>query len=140
MYVLDTDHISLAFHDDPNVCSRIAAVPPSEIVVSIISVEELLTGWYSRARKARDAAKLLQAYEGLFRTVVRLQTLTIVPFVPDAVYRYLDLRRQYRRHGKSDLAIAAIALECGATVVTANTADFEQIEGLRIEDWSQPHS
>lgn len=36
-----------------------------------------------------------------------------------------------------DLRIASIALVEGATVLTANTIDFEKVPGLAIEDWTQ---
>jgi len=36
-----------------------------------------------------------------------------------------------------DLRIAAIALTCRVTLATRNIADFSDITGLTIEDWSQ---
>ena len=56
------------------------------------------------------------------------------------VERFLDLRKTLLRIGKLDLAIAAIALGADATVVTRNRQDFDQVPGLRIEDWSKPRA
>lgn len=38
--------------------------------------------------------------------------------------------------GPYDLLIAAQALRHGATVVTANTREFERVAGLKVEDWA----
>ena len=37
-----------------------------------------------------------------------------------------------------DLWIASVALAHGLTLVTNNTKDFENIPGLRLEDWLTP--
>ena len=37
-----------------------------------------------------------------------------------------------------DLMIAAVALEHDLTLVTHNTADFQNVPGLRLEDWLTP--
>ena len=38
----------------------------------------------------------------------------------------------------ADLMIAAVALVHNLTLVTHNTADFQNIPGLRLEDWLTP--
>jgi tRNA(fMet)-specific endonuclease VapC len=37
-----------------------------------------------------------------------------------------------------DLLIASVALVYDLTLVTNNTADFQNIPGLRLEDWLTP--
>ena len=37
-----------------------------------------------------------------------------------------------------DLMIASVALVYDVTLVTHNTADFENVPGLRLEDWLSP--
>lgn len=62
----------------------------------------------------------------------------VLPYSQLAIEEQRRLRRQFRHLGKLDLAIATIALEFNATLVTRNRTDFEQIPELKIEDWSQP--
>ncbi len=137
LYVLDTDHVSLVQRGHPGVVARVLATPPEQLAVTVISFEEQLGGWYTQIRRARDADRLARAYQGLFEILEDAKRVRILPFSRPAIDRYLDLRRQYRRTGKMDLAIAATVLEHDGVLVTRNRADFEQISGLHLEDWSR---
>ena len=136
LYVLDTDILSLAQHAHPTVLQRVRQHRSDRIAVSIISVEEQLTGWYTTVRRARRPDQLAWAYENLTRAVAYLARLEILSFTPQAAARYDQFRQLKLRVGKNDLRIASIALEHGATVVTRNVADFGQVPGLTIEDRS----
>jgi tRNA(fMet)-specific endonuclease VapC len=138
LYVLDTDHVTLLEHGHPDVAARVLATPPDRIAVTIITIEEQLTGWYTQVRRAHTAEQLAPAYEGFYQVQQTAKALNVLPFSLAGVQRYLDLRKQLPRLGKMDLAIAAIVLEANATLVTRNRSDFSQVPGLTLEDWSQP--
>lgn len=138
LYVFDTDCFTLFQFNHPAVVSRAAQV--DRLTISIVTVDESLTGWYSRVRQAKTSEQLSVVYHGFHKTVGAIGVMEILPYSQAAIERQVELRRQFRRLGKMDLAIAAIVLEFGATLVTRNRSDFEQIPGLQIEDWSEPHS
>jgi tRNA(fMet)-specific endonuclease VapC len=108
------------------------------VVVTVITAEEQLRGWYTAIRKARSIDKKARAYQGLFEVIDTLKRMQVLPFTPAAISRFVELRKSYPRVGASDLAIAAIALDCGGIVVTRNQRDFGKIAGLQIDDWSKP--
>ena len=137
LYVFDTDHVSLLRHGHPRVVARAAQVPANELAMTVISIEEQVSGWYAVLRQAdKDIVRLARAYEGLLELFQWTPTIRVLPFNEPALVRYFDLRKQFRTRGKLDLSIAAIALEHGAKVVTRNVTDFEGIPGLEIEDWT----
>jgi tRNA(fMet)-specific endonuclease VapC len=138
VYVLDTDHLTLIRKGQAEVVARLAATPESDIAITILSIEEQFRGWFTQVRRARDAERLARAYQGLFDVVDMAKSLPVLPFSRAAVDRYLGLRKTLPRLGKHDLAIAAVALEHNATVVTRNRQDFEQVPNLHVEDWSAP--
>jgi tRNA(fMet)-specific endonuclease VapC len=41
--------------------------------------------------------------------------------------------------GANDLFIAAHARALGLTLVTNNTAEFERVKGLPLQNWALPH-
>lgn len=136
LWILDTDTLTLFLRGDPVVCRRVGGVSPNELAVTIITVEEILTGWHAEIRRVRSDSQLVSAYTSLQQAVEFFRFVRMVPFSVDAVRRYHELRRQYRRLGTNDLRIAAIAIEHSAVIVTRNTRDFGQVEGVTIDDWS----
>lgn len=68
-YVLDTDIQQLYQDENPNVVSRVRAVAPTERAITIVTVEEQLSGWYTQLRQAKGPEKLVWAYRRLAATV-----------------------------------------------------------------------
>ncbi len=136
LWILDTDTLTLFLRGESHVCQRVGSVSPNELAVTVITVEEVLTGWHAEVRRVRGDHQLVRAYASLQQAVEFFRFVRILPFGVDAVRRYHELRGQYRRLGTNDLRIAAIAMELSGTVVTRNTKDFGQVEGLTIDDWS----
>jgi tRNA(fMet)-specific endonuclease VapC len=137
LYLLDTDTVSLFQFGHPRVCQAVADHAEDTIAISILTVEEQLSGWYSELRRAKKAALLAAVYERMADTVRFYAQLPIWAFPEPAIDRYDRLKRLKLGVGKIDLRIAAIALERGAAVVTRNGRDFNRVPGLTVEDWSK---
>lgn len=94
-----------------------------EVVTSSICFAELMRGldWSNEV-----AVRKIKA---LFTVVA------IVDFDRNAALRYATL--PFRRHSY-DRLIAAHALALGVPLATSNEADFVDVPGLRIENWTLP--
>jgi tRNA(fMet)-specific endonuclease VapC len=136
LFVLDTDILTLYYRGDPVVVRRVDARPANELAISIITVDEQLTGWYTLTRRAQQPIEIAQAYAHLGDAVVRLARWRILPYTESAVARVGQLKALRLNVRLMDLRIAAIALENGAAVVTRDTRDFGRVSLLTIEDWS----
>jgi hypothetical protein len=53
LFVLDTDHVTRYYRGDPIVVRRVDSVPASDFAISVSTVDEQLTGWYTVGRRAR---------------------------------------------------------------------------------------
>jgi tRNA(fMet)-specific endonuclease VapC len=137
LFVLDTDTISLFQHDHPAVSAAVQRHPLSDLAITVLTVEEQLSGWYNELRKAKKPAALAAVYHRMALTVRFLGRLPILSFTEAAIDRYEGLRGLKLKVRKTDLRIAAIVLENDATLVTRNRRDFIQVPGLRIDDWSR---
>ena len=136
-FVLDTDILTLFQHAHPAVVRHVQTRQPAQVTVTIISVDEILTGWYTKLRRAKTRPQLARAFGQLTDAVSFLSGVPIQTFSEPAILRYEQLRAAFRRMSKNDLRIAAITLENGDTLVTRNLQDFQQVPGLSNEDWSK---
>jgi tRNA(fMet)-specific endonuclease VapC len=136
LFVLDTDLLSLYYRGDRTVVQRVDARPATELAISVITVDEQISGWYTLTRQARQPEHIARAYANLAESVVRLARWRILPYTESAIARVAQLKALRLTVRLMDLRIAAIALENSAAVVTRNRRDFSRIPDLRVEDWS----
>jgi tRNA(fMet)-specific endonuclease VapC len=120
----------------PAVCKKVSSVPAEELAVTVVTVEEKLTGWYTLIRRAKKPEQFIHAYRRLAGAVNLLKPLRVLEVSNPAFERYQDLKAQKLGVRKMDLLIAAIVLDVKATLVTRNRHDFSKVPGLVWVDWS----
>jgi len=137
-FILDTDHFSLWQRNHPVVVSFVKN-NASNVIITIVTAEELLRGRFNVIRKASATSqsdKLVLAYSLFWETLEDLKLLNILKFDQKSYNTYLELRQQKIRIGTQDLKIASIALANNSVLVTRNYRDFSLIPHLNLEDWT----
>lgn len=132
-YLLDTNVISEPARPFPDAgILRQLERYESEIALAAPVWHELLFG----VERLSASAKRSKIERYLFGTVAELPVL---PYDAAAAEWHARERARLTSQGRVppffDSQIAAIAHVHGLTVVTANTADFEIFDGIRIESW-----
>jgi tRNA(fMet)-specific endonuclease VapC len=136
LFVLDTDTLVLFQEGHEAVCRRVLSHPIDELTISVITVEEQLSGWYTLLRRAKDSEKLARAYRRLADAVELLGRFQILSFTEPSIERFEQLKRKRLGVKHMDLRIAAVTLEHKGVLVTRNARDFQLVPDLAIEDWS----
>ena len=136
-YLLDTNAVIALLRNEPaNVRSQLqqAVASGASIAVSTVVLYEL---WYGVARSTRRQENAERLHVFLSGAVA------IVPFDDEDARMAGELRAILEAAGMPigpyDVLIAAQALRCGATLVTANTAEFARVPDLTWQDWSGTH-
>jgi len=136
LFLLDTDHLTLYQMGHAQLLQNIARHLTDQLAISVITVEEQLTGWQRALHQAKDDARREQIYQRMARTVEALSGWFVLPLSRAALNRHALLIRQRLNIGSNDLKIAATALENNAMVVTRNLRDFGRVSGLLCQDWT----
>lgn len=123
-YLIDSDLAIYSMGGDTNstLNSRLAACYPGDVAISAISFAEVALGTWNGKPPRQD---ILDAF---------VHVIPILPFDETAARFYAKL--PFKR-ARFDRLLAAHALSIGATIVTNNEADFVDVPGLKVENWSR---
>ena len=133
LFMLDTDTCSYIMkRSNQTVIKRLRAVPVADVCMSVITKSELLYGVEVSPRRAQDATAL-RAF---------LPHVEVLEFPVAAATHYAEIRADLKKRGQmigaNDLFIAAHARTLGLRLVTNNTAEFDRVKGLTLENWTLP--
>lgn len=130
-FLLDTDICSAHMRRPAKLAHRFVQYT-SQIAISSVTLAELYAGAYKHSQTNR----LLTLIADL------LQEVRVIDFDSACAERFGQVRGRLLQAGISlptaDLMIATAALVHNLTLVTHNTADFQNIPGLRLDDWLTP--
>jgi predicted nucleic acid-binding protein len=127
-YLLDSDVVIRYFAGDAPTRALVDPLFAHGASISMISYMEVLQGIIESA-DPRDGQDAFDDF---------LSGVPILPFSEDVARRCAALRRDLKQQGKRvrprvlDLITAATALHSGLTLVTRNTADYDDIPGLTL--------
>jgi tRNA(fMet)-specific endonuclease VapC len=128
-WLLDTDTCSDAVMGEPSVFSRLDSVDRDAWAISSLVYAELSYG-LERGRLSKRSATALTKF---------LRAAPVVPFDQAAAKEAAAVRYELEQLGKPsgaiDQLLAGHARALGAVFVTGNTTHFENVPGLRLENW-----
>jgi tRNA(fMet)-specific endonuclease VapC len=83
LYVLDTDHVSMWLEDHPVICENIAQ-HRSDLVITIVTVQEIFNGWISRINHPSEASRQVSLYAKLSGFIALLKDVDVLDFNHEA--------------------------------------------------------
>jgi tRNA(fMet)-specific endonuclease VapC len=123
-YLIDTNCCIYLFNREyPHLRRRIAETEAGDIGLSVIVLAELGVG--ARVGKFPSGPHLARLRHELPLLVFEERDAEIFGTLP------------FRR-GRFDRLLAAHAVSRGLTIITNNEADFADVPGLRVENWTRP--
>lgn len=131
-YMLDTNIcVYVLNRHPPEVIARLQALHEGEAVMSVVTYAELRAGLEMQAQDRQHDEQVL---------ALLIRRIPVLAFDAAAAVSYGVQRAavRERRRDALDRLIAAHAVCVGATLVTNNEADFKDLPGLVMENWTLP--
>jgi tRNA(fMet)-specific endonuclease VapC len=130
-YLLDTNIVIYVLKRRPIEVLSVFNANASRMAISSITLAELMHG----AEKSFRVTENLMAIEDF------CSRLDVLPYGSKAAQHYGAIRAYLEKLGRpigvNDLHIAAHARSEGLVLITNNTAEFERVPALEIDNWVQ---
>ncbi len=130
-YLLDTNIVIYVLKRRPIEVLSVFNANASRMAISSITLAELMHG----AEKSSRVTENLAAIEDF------CSRLEVLPYGSKAAQHYGAIRAHLEKLGRpigvNDLHIAAHARSEGLVLVTNNTAEFDRVPALEVENWVQ---
>jgi predicted nucleic acid-binding protein len=133
LFLLDTNAFSDLMREHPQIDARLAALAPTDrIIICSIVKGEILYG-IERLPQGKRRQELSAKAVKLFTTI----PCEPVPETAGDYYATIKVARQQKglTLDENDLWIAATARSLSAVLISRDS-DFQQIEGLIVNDWT----
>jgi len=128
-YMLDTNIVIYTIKNRPSQVRELFKKHEGQMCISSVSLGELIYG----AERSSQTERNLADINGL---VARME---VAAFEEHAAEHFGQLRAELYNFGQPigpyDMMIAGHARSMGLILVTNNTAEFERVPGLRLENW-----
>ena len=138
MLVLDTDHLTAYQKGTSPEAHRLKQRlddSAESYATTIITVEEIMRGWMAAIRRTHDPRRQISAYAQLRQLFRFFATWHVLDWDAGAAEAFEALQQAKTRIGTMDLKIASICLANHSTLLSRNSQDFDNVPGLRVEDW-----
>lgn len=126
-YLLDSNIVIALMAGHRAALLRTAAQRPEQVFLSSIVQHELMFGAFNGAHVERNLKRL------------SMLAFPVLSFESSDALAAGEIRAKLKRAGTPvgpyDLLIAGQALARNLILVTANTREFERVEGLTLENW-----
>lgn len=149
MYLLDTNHCSLAMNYQPDILAHLSALGRADVSTCVIVQAELIYMAENSLQRQSNLNRVIEFLSNILIYEIDSITAKIYGLFQADLMRRFGPRDKNKRHrtrlidtgvSQHDLWIASIALQHNLILVSADS-DFQRIQSVRylpIESWYNP--
>lgn len=132
-YLLDTCVVSDFIKNEPNTVKKIQSVSPKDVLISSITVMEIMYGLALNPERTKSIKDAIQNF---------LEVVKIINFTREDAEHTAKIRAQLKKKGTPigdyDLLLAGTADYRKLILVSSNMKEFNRIETLLLQNWRNP--